>query len=93
MAVPSLILAWVVNSHSPVAAQYGGALSVGVNGSHVHVQQSRFESNHAKVKCNSSSVCIVKAKCNSSSMSIVRRCFGCSVGVWRRDAALQGKLG
>jgi hypothetical protein len=50
--------AWAINSHSHAAVQSGGALSVGFNGSRIRVQESLFESNHAKV-CNSSLVSII----------------------------------
>ena len=55
------ILAWAihyVSHHSyAAAAQSGGALSAGLNGTtYVRVEDSRFESNHAKVRCDLSSV-------------------------------------
>ena len=46
--------------HSYAAAQSGGALSAGLNGTYVRVEESRFESNHAKVRCDSSSVSFVR---------------------------------
>ena len=48
------------SQHSYAAAQSGGALSAGLNGTYVRVEESRFESNHAKVRCNSSSVSFVR---------------------------------
>ena len=46
--------------HSHAAAQSGGALSAGLNVTYVRVQESRFGSNHAKVRCDSSSLSFVQ---------------------------------
>ena len=69
--------------HSHAAAQSGGALS-GLNGTYVRVQESRFESNHAKVRCGSSSVPFVRQSDHD-------RCFAFYAGGWGRSAAIQGR--
>ena len=84
MAVSSLILRGLLTL-TRMLPQSGGALSVGFDGSHVRVQESRFESNHAKV-CNSSSVSII----HDLTRILIALFWGYSVGGWGRSVVTQG---
>ena len=55
----SLILRGSLTLTLMLPRSLGGAMSIGLNGSHVRVQESRFKSNYAKVR-NSSLVSIVQ---------------------------------